>query len=370
MRGGITRAARLPFSTDTADHARGLPLQLRADGRLVVPGGAVLGLAQDDVVDLTLPGEAQAEARHVEVTALHGADAELGVPVASLEGRVPGYRVVPVRTRVRRYVAFDGDGPLAAALRPCLASSAGVAEAGPADEVFATVRSCDSGVVVTDRAGLAFRAPVADDPAHREGVLALLEELARGERLRAFPDGADDARLGAEVTAFFERLPPGRRSQPLFSGGRLGEGDHYHVRVVNHSQRQLFLWLLDVGLSGRTALVTDFEPSGCLLNAAGSAGAVWNSGWIDIYWPGDVPREGPRPETLIVLVADREADLLPLATFDTTSPLWRESMPLLLRSVAAEILGGVRICGSVQARGFRYKVLRCAAEVVPRRAGR
>ncbi|MFE1310832.1 caspase family protein [Streptomyces sp. NPDC058755] len=360
---GGPHSARLPFSTTTTAHARQLPLLWRGH-RLVVPGGAVLGLAKDDVVALTAPGEAPDEAPRAEVTAVLGADAELEPPPESPE---PDVRAVLVRTHVRKHIALDGDGPLVDALRPALSRSAGLAEAGPVDRPFATVRTRDSSVVVTDRAGFAFRAPVPDDPSYLEHLLSLLEELARGERLRALPDGVGEARLDAEVEAVFERLSHGRPPQRLRSGDRLTEGDQYRVQVVNHSPYPLFLWLLDVGLSGRTALVTHDEPSGCLLQAAGRAGDVWNSGWVDIYWPQDVPYDGPRPETLTVLAADRAADLSSLAT-----PGWlaqRGSVPACLERVAGEILTGTRDARPALADGFRYKVLRCDTEVEPRPPG-
>lgn len=366
---GGPHSTRLPFSMERGDHARQLPL-LRRGHRLVVPGGAVLGLAQDDIVALTTPGRSPAEAPHVKVTSVRAADAELESPPGLLEPGVPGCRAVPVRTRVRRHIAFDGDGPLARALRSALPPSAGLAEAGPADPAFATVRTLDSGVVVVaDRAGLAFRAPVPDDPGRCEEQLALLEELVRGERLRALPDGVDEARLDAGVEAVFERRPHGRQAQPLRSGDRLTDGDQYSLKVINHSRHRLFLWLLDVGLSGRTALVTHDEPSGCLLNPAGLPGDVWSPrSWIDVYWPRDVPYEGPRPETLTLLIADRQADLSSLATHHTGRQSQQRSVPAALESVAAEILNGVRDSAYAD-DGFRYKVLRCDTDVEPRRPG-
>ncbi|MCC3778199.1 caspase family protein [Streptomyces sp. UNOB3_S3] len=365
---GGPHSARLPFSTRTTAHARQLPLLCRA-GRLVVPGGAVLGLAQGDIVALTAPGETLAEAARVAVTAMLGADAELESPPGSLTHRLPECRAVPVRTHVRQYITFEGDGPLARALRPALTRSTGLAEACLADPAFATVRSRGSTVVVTDRSGFAFRAPVPDEPGRHEALLALLEELARGERLRALPNGAEEAWLDAEAVAFFERRPQGDQSQPLRPGDRLMDGDQYRVQVVNRSAHRLFLWLLDVGLSGRTALVTDYEPSGCLLNAAGRAGGVWNSGWTDIYWPEDVPYEGPRPESLIVMIADRAMDMSSLASPDEGWLVRPRGVPRGLEGVVAEILNGVRDSGARRAEGFRYKTLRCDTEVETRPQG-
>ncbi|MFJ3726078.1 caspase domain-containing protein [Streptomyces sp. NPDC090045] len=366
---GGPHAALLPFSSETAEHARQLPL-LQRGRRLVVPGGAVLGLAQDDIVGLVVPGTAPAEAPQVKVTAIRGADAELESPPElskpqefdSPEAGVPGLRAIPVRTAVRRYLAFDGDGPLSRALRAALPSSVGLAVAGPVAPPFATVRTSEDTVVVVDRAGLAFRPPVPDDPGRCGHLLALLEELARGERLRALPDAAGAAHLDAEVEAVFERRRHGGPPQPLRSGDRLADGDEYHVQVVNHAPERLFVWLLDVGLSGRTAMVTDYEPSGCLLAPARSARrpepGIWNSGWIDIYWPSDVPYQGPRPETLTLLIGNRETDLSSLAS----QP---RSLPAGLEGVAAEVLSGVRDSGRLS-DGFRYTVLRCDTEVEPR----
>lgn len=347
----------------------------------MVPGGAVLGLAQDDIVGLVAPGTAPAEAPQAKVTAIRGADAELESPLDlpkspefldSPEAGVPGLRAIPVRTAVRRYLAFDGDGPLSRALRSALPGSVGLAVAGPVAPPFATVRTSEDTVVVVDPAGLAFRPPVPDDPDRCGHLLALLEDLARGERLRALPGAGGAAHLDADVEAVFERRRHGGPPRPLRSGDRLSDGDAYHVQVVNHAPERLFVWLLDVGLSGRTALVTDDEPSGCLLAPARRAHrpgpGVWNSGWIDVYWPSDVPYEGPRPETLTLLIGNRETDLSSLASPDAGGRARPRSLPAGLEAVATEVLGGVR--DSVRpGGGFRYTVLRCDTEVVPRHPG-
>jgi hypothetical protein len=96
------------------------------------------------------------------------------------------------------------------------------------------------------------------------------------------------------------------------SGEHLFVGDRVVVRATNRSADTRYLSVLDVGISGAVSLQTTSEPDGVTL-AAGESYTVGTNvvGAVDgltMFWPDGVPAGGPRPETFIVVVADRKVD--------------------------------------------------------------
>ncbi|GGR27952.1 hypothetical protein [Streptomyces netropsis] len=149
-------------------------------------------------------------------------------------------------------------------------------------------------------------------------------------------------------------------------GDRLHDGDHYRVRATDHSDRVLCLWLLGVGLSGRTTLVTNDQPSGIALQPDGRDGAAWPPGPTETWWPPDVPYEGTRPEPLLLLIGDSPLDVSPLVSDERERRAGRargEPLPRLLE----EVCDGVRRDSRPRSGELlRYRVVGVHAEVVPR----
>ena len=115
--------------------------------------------------------------------------------------------------------------------------------------------------------------------------------------------------LPDDVEVTYARLLPGGEEVALArSGEHLFSGDRLVVRCQNTTSEARFVSVLDVGLSGTVAIMTASEPDGVTLAAketyevGRSAGGVLEG--IDVYWPPAVPGDGPRPETMITIVAD------------------------------------------------------------------
>ncbi|GHE92623.1 hypothetical protein GCM10018785_68470 [Streptomyces longispororuber] len=319
-------AGRLPFSLDVPRQPELLPLE-RVRGRFRVPGGEVLGLGAGDVLSVVFPDdtpyEEAAEDRTLtvrgEVRGLDGADALVdlepepaGLRTAQLP---PGAYAVPVRLHDRRRVHLDAALPraYAAALRERVGSCPRLALADSADDAFATVLpDARGGVEVRLWDRLPARTPLPATPEAVPNLTELLETLARGERLRALGDPADGQRLETPVDVRAERLPgTGGGWEPLAPrGATLHPGDRYRLTVTHHGDQVLYAWIVAVGLSGRTELVTNDQPSGVRLRARGAV----HLEPVRVFWPEDVPREGPRPETVHLLVGNRPVDLTPLVS--------------------------------------------------------
>ncbi|WP_338932882.1 hypothetical protein WEB32_31490 [Streptomyces netropsis] len=128
----------------------------------------------------------------------------------------------------------------------------------------------------------------------------------------------------------------------------------------------LCLWLLGVGLGGRTTLVTNDQPSGIALQPDGRDGAAWPPGPTETWWPPDVPYEGTRPEPLLLLIGDSPLDVSPLVSDERERRAGRargEPLPRLLE----EVCDGVRRDSRPRSGELlRYRVVGVHAEVVPR----
>ncbi|MEV6397175.1 caspase family protein [Streptomyces sp. NPDC051907] len=414
-------SGRLTFRLEEPAEPERLPLE-RRDGRFVVPGGAVFGLGVEDRVRMVFPSdcpqetgpetgrEAGQESVSATVAAMAAGDALLSPSPPAHEGGSspagslladlataelpPGSYALPLQVHDRRLVRIDGQGPFVDELRRKLADSPRLAEteaeaepltesgtaagtgtecgtgaetrprtgtwtAAPAGSLFATVCVHNGEATVLNPDGLPFRESLEATPAHASRLHALLEELARGERVRSLDSPVGEGLLQAEVDVRFEvEDPAGEGSWRVLrpSHDSLYDGDRYRVSVANHSGEPLYFWVLGVGLSGRSALVTNDQPSGYRLEPAGAPfRSTRTTPSIRIRWPKDVPGDGPRLETVHLLVGDRMMDLSGLTSREARDRDAR-GPDRALGSLLQEVWDGVRDQEQEKAEEFRYRL--------------
>ncbi|MFE7835017.1 caspase domain-containing protein [Streptomyces sp. NPDC057474] len=409
---------RLPFSLEEPPAPERLPL-LRRDGRFVVPGGSVFGLGRGDTVSLRFPGASPGgpprepapelgvpavvdalRAGDAVLRAVPGAGGPSGADLRTAE-LPPGSYVLPVDVHDRRNVFIDADGPYADALRKELEGCPRLAETAHVQDAFATVRVRNGEAEVLDRDGGPFRERLGEPPVQGVGdrlddplgepsaahavvdpvgdsvrpepawLASLLEELARGERVRRLADPRGAGRLTAASEVRFEiENPAGADAwRPLKREGvRLYDGDRYRVVVANHSGDPLYFWVIGVGLSGRVTLVTADQPSGVRVEPQGAAHRGTRvTQPVEIYWPGDVPRRGPRPETVHVLVGDRPMDLGGLASPEARERASRGGADPALDALLREVWDGVRDQRPIGGEEFHHRVWTVHADAYPER---
>ncbi|WP_460061000.1 caspase family protein [Streptomyces sp. YKOK-I1] len=374
-------SGRLPFSLEEPAEPDRLPL-LRSQGRFRVPGGALFGLHPPDTVALVFPvdapeGEGGEISLPATVTEMRGGDALLRVTdsgdsaalaeelrTASLP---PGSHALAVEVHDRRHVLIAAHGPFADDLRGELVRSPRLTETTTAVDAFAVVRVRAGAPEVLGPGGQVLRRPGAPSLADAARVAELLEELARGDRLRRMGDPEGAARLDAAVDVRIEAPePPAAGRPPVWRplrpvGERLYDGDRYRVRVTNSGGARVYFWVVGVGLSGRTTLVTNHQPSGCPVEPYGDG----TTQPISLYWPSDVPREGgSRAETVLVIVGDRAMDLGGLTSRGTRTPTEARSVPVLAQ-LLREVRDGVRDARMSAGNEFRYRVWTMDAEALP-----
>lgn len=144
-------------------------------------------------------------------------------------------------------------------------------------------------------------------------------------------------------------------------GERLYDGDLYRLTVNNRSGTPLYFWVIGVGLSGRTALVTNDQPSGYRTEPHTHRATAP----VRVYWPSDVPERGPRPETVHVIVGDRRMDLSALASREARDRSAHTS-DSALGALLQEVWDGVRDSQMVVGEEFRYRVWTVHADALPR----
>ncbi|WP_327327519.1 caspase family protein [Streptomyces sp. NBC_01210] len=375
-------SGRLPFSLEEPPEPERLPL-VRRDGRFVVPGGAVFGLGIEDTVSMVFPGgQPEGGGRETSMAAtvevMKAGDALLCTPQSAAPrpaaGELltatlpPGSYALPLRVHDRRHVLIDAHDLFAEALRKELARCPRLAETGDEREAFATVRARNGTCEVLNAEGQPFRKPSGTAHSDPARLTALLEELARGERVRRLRDPEGAGRLDAGPEVRFEAEHPAgsgdwRVLRPV--GERLYDGDSYRVTVANHCGVPLYFWVIGVGLSGRTALVTNDQPSGYRLEPCGDAHrSTRTTASVKIYWPSDVPAQGPRPETVHLLVGDRPMDLRGLASRDAPSRSACRTDPAL-GALLQEVWYGVRDQLLDVGEEFHYRVWTVHADALP-----
>jgi hypothetical protein len=327
-------AALALFSTESVPGATALPLAV-SGGVVVIESGMLLGVEVGDEFRLEEPGRVEPAGTAV-VTRLEGGNAVLSVTPAAATGR-PGAGGVPagavaVRTsrRGHRYaVAIDAEGVGGDELRRLVEHSIHVRAVAGDEPPLARVIARD-GLVVVDPLGAPWRnGAQTDDAAGAGATLAVLEEVAIGQRLLDLPSGLGASALDAAVEVEFGTVRDGTLHALQRNGERLRPDDHVSLSVRNASGEPVYAWVFDVGVAGRATLLTNATPSGARLGPAGSADdrlALWSADGGPLFWPPDVPavaapeaHDSARQETFVIVLADRRGDLSSLATAAATA---------------------------------------------------
>lgn len=321
-------ADRFVFAEERLPDPSAMPLTI-VDGVARIEAAALFGIAVGDEFALVEPGAAQPKGTAV-VGSIVGGDAVLALS-SDLGGIAPDSMLVAVPVRVsvpkiRIRLGFSGDP--AASLQRRL-DQTGWFETAVADvPTVASVVASGNGdrLAIVDSLGARWRrADYANDDAGHAAVVEVLEEVAVGQRLLSLPDGDGVRALGSSVEISFgvvegDSLVAAPRPR---QGAQLTTGDRVSLTLRNTSPEPVYLWVFDVGVSGRASLISNADPSGARLGDVGAdddAVSVWPSTGQPLFWPEDVPEDpapytggAARPESFVIVLSDRRSDLGRLA---------------------------------------------------------
>ncbi|HWZ72685.1 MAG TPA: caspase family protein [Casimicrobiaceae bacterium] len=313
-------ASRIPFTVEEHRNFGALPVSFH-DGRSVIQAAPLLGVSLGDRFRLDSAEEPCTLGMAV-VCAIEQDEAILDVTLDSAAAALPSaVYAIPVETSAgKRRVAVAVPEPSGAALRELIAQSPRLT-VDSADPVFATIRAEDKGLAVHDTVGARARIVAEpDDAAGRRRTLQLIELLAAAQRLRELASGEEPFALVNPLQVTLAVGRAGMRQEQPLHGAHLTAGERVFLVLRNCSEGEVYIWVFDIGVSGRIALVTNQAPSGIRLGPRATpedTRSIWGSEGAPLQWPADVgagPADMPRLETFVIIVADRRQDLGALIT--------------------------------------------------------
>ena len=316
---------RLVFSPDSLAQADALAISL-VDDEPTIEAASILGISVGDEFRLVIAGHDDTIGTAV-VTRVGGTGATLKItPDTAREALQSNALAVPTRLTVPKVQVFvDYSGPAADEFRDQLTESSRVKLATDQTSAVASVASEPDGLALLDQVGERWRTDAfPDDVAGHRRLVREIESIAVGHRLLDLPSGEDTNALGPAVSIEFGVIDNGQRAVRPTRGERLQAGTPVFLTMRNTSPDPLFVWVFDVGVSGRSSLLTNAASSGTMLGAAGAEDDtldLWGAKGEPLFWPPDVPAvaalgtEPPgRWETFVVLAADQRGDLSSLAS--------------------------------------------------------
>lgn len=359
-------ADRLPFSDRAMPDDHTLAVSAH-EGDLRIEAAEMLGIAVDDEFRLVTAGQDDRLATGI-VDRLDGGDAVLRIdPETARDAVSRGALAVPERLRrPRTNVHLELPPGVAPGLADRLVAGTHLAAVDDPATAMVRITSEPGGLVLNDHAAQRWRVDsYADDDAGIERLVSDIEAIAVGHRLLDLPPATGPSALDPVVTIDVGVYRDGRRHAVAQRGHRFAVGDSLYLTLVNTSSETLFLWVFDVGVSGRSALLTNAAPSGTLLGAHGTeddSADLWDLDGEQLVWPADVPTtattpgvEAARWERFVVLVADQRANLSSLASRPATA---RSVGMSPLEALVGEARSGVRDMppANAAAKALRYRV--------------
>ncbi len=237
-----------------------------------------------------------------------------------------------------------------------------VAEGEETDGLLARVEVANSQIHLRDRAnGYAL---IEAKPFSAESVQATIHNLnqhARAQTLINLRSGEGANALEAAYDIEFGRVVDGE-TQPLSRADDvLSVGDRVYLRVRNKSPETIYVSVFDIGVASKISLMTRSEPSGVELKANEDYMLGYREGTglrgVKLGWASGVPDDGPRTESVIVILTDVPQDLRPLTGGGMRS--FDEKLSSLQQMVDQIGLGGARdMIDDEETPDVRYAVKR------------
>ena len=289
-------------------------------------GGRILGVEVGDefsIVPMAAEkADTQSEIARATVTEVAGAISRVRLAVRGDQEDVPdGARAVPIRAAFRkRKVTVEAIGEEGDALIGAINASdhTKVAEAGDLEDILASVRLLNRRIELRDTTGSLIVFPVPFTPGAVQKTVENLRLLARARAIQELTSGTGPNRLTVSYELEWGRIRNGTPRRLARSGTLVFTGDRIYVRVHNRGEEPIYVSVFDVGVGGKITLLTTSEPSGIELNP----GEDYVLGYVEhgslrgltLSWPDSVPDDGPRLESLVIVICDEPQDLRALET--------------------------------------------------------
>jgi hypothetical protein len=360
---------RRVFGAGLVDAAASLPLE-DLDGRLAIPAAALFGVGRGDEIRLLVPGSKDPE-RKVAVTEIRSGSAVLDVPADQVGAALADVIATPVRLSIPPVAVEVGDGPGRDTIITAIASVPSMTTEGGTPLV--RLRSTGDRWQIDDALGAPWRtgSAVADE-AGVASIVAQIAAIATGHRLLDLPSGSGAHSLGDDVEIRLCRVVNGERVDVARHGERIAAGTPVTLTLRNRSDEPRYVWVFDVGVSGRSTLVTAAAPSGTRLGPADDEDDIvdiWGGDGTRAFWPNDVPvDETGRSEVFVVVTTSDRQDMTALASRSVAELASRGESRSPLDLLLDEVRVGSREMPTSDGDGdggLRYRIDRLEFVLVP-----
>jgi hypothetical protein len=282
------------------------------DSYAVMPLGS-LGPDAGRALALARVVEVLGGSSRVELERGQGADIPTGAPAFLLHS-------AHTRRAVALQGAWEAHESLYVRMRERLAASAYVRQSAgeEQDPVLGWVRLGAGGVDVLDLGKDRIVHSLPPVPDSIPEIMRVLELQAKAQALRELESSEEGGRLGEWLHIEWGKVNAGRAIRLSTAGACLRTGERLYLRLGNRGRARLYVSVFDIGVGGNITLLSTSQPSGLVLgpNQVEILGARPDGMLVglELEWPESVPREGERPESLVVIASDTPVDLRLLET--------------------------------------------------------
>lgn len=316
---------RVVFQTTERERTGIVPLVLHGK-EAIVEAGRLQGVRVDDEYAIMPPGSAKIDPKErialAKVTSVGGATSHVSLAFDS-SGREAstGDLAFPVRAGFARgAVRVVGDGADADAMRTAIANDSFLSiceESG--GEAFAVVRVADGAIELRDTTDALLWPGKPSGATGINETLRNLRVLSQARAMRLLESGEGAAALPADIELSWGVVEDGQLRELVHTGETVHCGERIAIRITSRGAGHRWVSVFDVGLAGKITLLNGrvaaegivLENDEPWLFGRDKAGNLTGS---ELTWPEGLPRNEPRPESLVVIVMDRACDLRPLET--------------------------------------------------------
>lgn len=316
-------ARRVLFETTPEEPLDSLRVTDLGDRRARLESAALLGVRRGDAF-VVMPPDASDAADHSKKVAdltVTGTGSFSAVGTLTF---APGQSGLPLGARAYRVetaaaampVLLPGADPRAAQLAQAIAEAPLLRVAEPEDRWHARVVLGENGeLTIEDRSG-----PLHAPRPGATGVQQVVQDLTALARATALRALTADSRwsLRAPIVLEWGRVEQDARQPLPTSGATIRVGEFVYISVRNTGQVPVYVSLVDIGVSGKISVLTDFAADGVALRA----GEEYVYGFEDYdgvltgvspTWPEGLDAASARPETVLLLVTAAPHDISALA---------------------------------------------------------
>lgn len=370
-------ADRVLFSTERAELLNSLPVTpLNPPGRVRLDGAALLRVQDGDEFMIMPPARSpeQRADRIGDLTIDHlaGTSVEGAVTFAAGWSAVPaGARAFRTRaTAPQIVVRVPTAEPRAEQVLAALGRTALARPAEAGEQWTAEVRFDDSGgVVLRDRIG-ALHPPYPSDARGYADLTRAVLIHAQATQLRRLI-GDPSCPLGTDITVEWGLVVGGAKHPPPAAGTPLASGQRIYVTVRNQGEVDVYVSMLDIGLSGRISLLMRGTPSGRLLPPRGvytfgrndARGELVGAG---LSWPAQLDPSYARTETILVVLTSEPQSLAALEQPEIVQTRSRGSGSRLRNMIDQIAAGGSRETEPDWSSAVRYEIRGIDFDMTPR----